>query len=283
MAGIEDWYSNNPNVRIITNLDDITTPTCEDWGDRHGDFNSIPLMTDDGSNRILWGWFNSNAFPSTVYIDHEMKVVFKATSPSASVAISTIDNMLDECGSNCILSEPMALFEYEISDDRVLFNDLSFEINNGWIISEWLWDFGDGITSDQQNPIHSYNQDGNYTVSLIITTSTGQESEAYLENIQINSLHSDNNQIPNQIEINQNYPNPFNPSTQIDYILSNSGLVNISVYDIYGNIINHISNDYKSSGHHSFKWSPNNLHSGIYFVSITQNQISEKIKVIYMK
>jgi gliding motility-associated-like protein len=31
----------------------------------------------------------------------------------------------------------------------------------------WLWDFGDGSTSTQQNPMHTYTQPGVYTVSLL--------------------------------------------------------------------------------------------------------------------
>jgi PKD repeat protein len=36
-------------------------------------------------------------------------------------------------------------------------------------ITTWFWDFGDGITSTQQNPVHSYAALGVYTVSLIVT------------------------------------------------------------------------------------------------------------------
>lgn len=33
----------------------------------------------------------------------------------------------------------------------------------------WHWDFGDGQTSDQQNPSHSYAAAGNYTITLTVT------------------------------------------------------------------------------------------------------------------
>lgn len=39
--------------------------------------------------------------------------------------------------------------------------------------TRWLWDFGDGSTSTLQNPTHTYNKAGIYTVSLIATTSGG--------------------------------------------------------------------------------------------------------------
>ncbi|MFI5218329.1 MAG: PKD domain-containing protein [Bacteroidia bacterium] len=37
----------------------------------------------------------------------------------------------------------------------------------------WLWNFGDGTTSTQQNPTHIYSNPGTYSVSLTITTSDG--------------------------------------------------------------------------------------------------------------
>lgn len=40
--------------------------------------------------------------------------------------------------------------------------------------TSWLWNFGDGITSTQQNPTHTYIASGTYTVSL--TASNGQGS-----------------------------------------------------------------------------------------------------------
>ena len=32
--------------------------------------------------------------------------------------------------------------------------------------TSWLWDFGDGQTSEDQNPVHTYTEDGTYTVRL---------------------------------------------------------------------------------------------------------------------
>ncbi len=40
-------------------------------------------------------------------------------------------------------------------------------------ISEWLWDFGDGATSNQQNPQHTYTETGYYNVALTATSSNG--------------------------------------------------------------------------------------------------------------
>ncbi|HEY9660575.1 MAG TPA: PKD domain-containing protein, partial [Allocoleopsis sp.] len=39
--------------------------------------------------------------------------------------------------------------------------------------ASWQWDFGDGGTSNLQNPSHTYNSYGSFTVKLIVTNSTG--------------------------------------------------------------------------------------------------------------
>ena len=38
----------------------------------------------------------------------------------------------------------------------------------------WLWDFGDGATSTEQNPVHTYTQEGTYTVNLTVDNSFGE-------------------------------------------------------------------------------------------------------------
>lgn len=44
---------------------------------------------------------------------------------------------------------------------------------SGSTITSWLWDFGDGTTSTQQNPTHTYAVTGNYSVTLTVTTAEG--------------------------------------------------------------------------------------------------------------
>lgn len=49
---------------------------------------------------------------------------------------------------------------------EVFFSDTSHYGDS--YISEWFWDFGDGATSTDQNPVHVYNNAGTYTVSLSV-------------------------------------------------------------------------------------------------------------------
>jgi len=51
----------------------------------------------------------------------------------------------------------------------VPFEDLAFTYASTGSITTWAWDFGDGKTSTEQNPSHTYQQRGSYTVSLSVT------------------------------------------------------------------------------------------------------------------
>ncbi len=54
--------------------------------------------------------------------------------------------------------------------EQTAFFDLSTSAGN---LVSWQWSFGDGATSTVQNPIHSYQNTGSYTVSLIVTDQYG--------------------------------------------------------------------------------------------------------------
>ncbi|MDD5503144.1 MAG: PKD domain-containing protein [Candidatus Thermoplasmatota archaeon] len=56
--------------------------------------------------------------------------------------------------------------------DIIKFNDNS-SVENGTITS-WLWEFGDGKNSTEQNPAHNYTTAGTYTVKLTLTSSAGK-------------------------------------------------------------------------------------------------------------
>jgi len=55
---------------------------------------------------------------------------------------------------------------------EVAFYDLSLDNP-----TSWLWDFGDGATSTQQNPVHSYTTAGRFHVSLTVVTDLGSDTE----------------------------------------------------------------------------------------------------------
>ncbi len=52
-------------------------------------------------------------------------------------------------------------------------------------ITGWLWDFGDGKTTESPGPVHTYENPGTYTVSLTVSGPTGSETETKQDLISI--------------------------------------------------------------------------------------------------
>ena len=55
--------------------------------------------------------------------------------------------------------------------DSIQFKDTSYDLDG--LIVEWLWNFGDGNSSTSRTPTHTYNQAGEYTLTLQVTDNDG--------------------------------------------------------------------------------------------------------------
>lgn len=67
--------------------------------------------------------------------------------------------------------------------DEVLFTDASSDSDG--TISSWKWSFGDGTSSNEHNPCHSFIDDGTYEISLIVTDNDGAQSTPYTRQITV--------------------------------------------------------------------------------------------------
>lgn len=108
----------------------------------------------------------------------------------------------------------------------------------------------------------------------------------------ITSIDNNNSLIIERYFLEQNYPNPFNPSTTISFSIPNSEYVTLKVYDVLGNEVATLVNDYKSAGTYNVQFSTLNLpsgrqasqlSSGMYFYRIQVGQYSEVKKMILAK
>jgi PKD repeat protein len=77
--------------------------------------------------------------------------------------------------------QPQAFFEYS-PDQPYVFEEIIFNASTSTTsvgtITDYVWDFGDGNTTTTTDPIitYSYDLEGNYTVTLTILTSIGQNA-----------------------------------------------------------------------------------------------------------
>lgn len=89
--------------------------------------------------------------------------------------------------------------------------------------------------------------------------------------------------VPSQYHLFQNYPNPFNPKTTISYNLPRDGNVSIKIYDILGNEVFTLINEYQKSGIYTIQFNGSELSSGIYFCKMTGVNFISLIKMTLLK
>nr|HPM77713.1 PKD domain-containing protein [bacterium] len=64
--------------------------------------------------------------------------------------------------------------------------EVTFTSTSTGTISTYYWEFGDGQTSDQENPVHTYTEPGNYPVRLTVTGPGGSDNKLRLNYIHAN-------------------------------------------------------------------------------------------------
>ena len=89
--------------------------------------------------------------------------------------------------------------------------------------------------------------------------------------------------LPNKYSLVNIYPNPFNPITTIKYGLPDYMPVKIAVYNILGRQVTVLINNYQSPGFHSVIWDASSYPSGLYFIRMVSDNITDTKKILLIK
>ena len=163
---------------------------CEAWFFPYydeGDYLTVNFQ--DGSmpqqSIISWDWnfgdgnTSDEQYPSHTYLTEGSFMV------SLTINTGTCTDVFEDSVfiSETFLEECVADFFYEVSVNDFLtvqFTDISFASEP---IDSWQWNFGDGKTSIEQNPINVYEIDTTYLVSLVVTAGEFSDTVAYLVSV----------------------------------------------------------------------------------------------------
>jgi serine protease len=137
--------------------------------------------------------------------------------------------------------------------------------------SQWTWDFGDGNSSTQQNPSHSYQHPGNYLVSM--TVSDGTCSVTQKQTLTVRravSMEQEFNDFPVSA-----YPNPAKDHLQVEWEAAGTGETHIELINPLGQTIQHFSERGDRLGINL-----SDIASGIYFLKILQGEMVSTEKIV---
>jgi photosystem II stability/assembly factor-like uncharacterized protein len=89
--------------------------------------------------------------------------------------------------------------------------------------------------------------------------------------------------LPVSFQLNQNYPNPFNPSTKITYSIPKAGFVSLKIYNMLGQEVAVLVDEYKTPGVYTKEFNASNLSSGVYYYGLISGQFTITRKMVLIK
>lgn len=90
-------------------------------------------------------------------------------------------------------------------------------------------------------------------------------------------------EVPKSMVLYQNFPNPFNPVTTIRYSISSPVNVKLKIFDILGNEIRTLVNEYQQRGNYSVQFNGSALSSGIYIYRLEAGKFISVKKLTLLK
>ena len=79
----------------------------------------------------------------------------------------------------CLIATVAPTAQFAVSDTTTCFGKFAFSDLSTDIPQYYNWDFGDGNTSDLQNPAHTYSEPGQYNVTLIVKEVVSHSMQMY--------------------------------------------------------------------------------------------------------
>lgn len=158
IANVPDSVAINGSNVVCDNSDSVY---YEAWGDPNDNY----IWTVFGGNII------GDSTSNHIYVDWTQPGIGVITVQEITAfgyCVSLMSHLLVTVNSS-----PIAGFQV-IPDDsvNVFAYDLISFVDTSFNASEWFWDFGDGMTSTQENPFHMYTAPGIYNVCLWATSPT---------------------------------------------------------------------------------------------------------------
>jgi len=178
----------------------------------------------------------------------------------------------------------LPIADFTVSETTI---DLNLDVTGEAIFTDnstnaviWLWNFDDGVSSTEQNPIHNFTEAGLHQVSLMVTDSSGCSHSTIQEILVIFAEPSTVDSSPHDNLKVLVYPNPVTEDLQISFFLNQRQTVELTLVDSYGKVIKKEQNT--TYLNENINWDLSFLNSGVYYLVFEiENKVMVK-KVVKM-
>jgi PKD repeat protein len=143
--------------------------------------------------------------------------------------------------------------------------------------TDYAWSFGDGSTSTEKDPVHTYTASGSYTVGLTVTNACGASTLQQTVVVVVVGIH----ETPwlNQFRL---FPNPNMGRFTVDMLGSPDSNVEFTLFNSLGQVVFTDVEDFRS-GQLTKIFDLNQLPAAVYSLRIQANGTAAYVKVVVEK
>ena len=140
------------------------------------------------------------------------------------------------------------------------------QLNYSWTVPDTSTSMGMiKVVQNNSNVMNYADSSGDFTISTIPTGITSEKN------------------IVKSFKLYPAYPNSFNSTTIISFNLQKQSRVVINIYNITGQKVQSITDEFLSPGLHKIRWNADNLSSGIYFYEVRTKDFRRVQRLVYLK
>lgn len=169
-------------------------------------------------------------------------------------------------------------------NDTQSFSVIAVDVDNDISYSWFINDVNQSVSLSTFE--YQFTQSSTHVIKVVVTDGIDSVEQTWTVSVPV--ANDDPSVTPFVTKLYPNYPNPFNPETTIQYSLEAPGWVDISIYNIGGQLIRELKRGNENSGRHSLIWNgrdndDNAVATGLYYVRMRTNNSTSIIKMTLIK
>ncbi len=250
------------------------------WQIIPGDTNTTYYRWTTASWPVAGGWFSARAIPRNYGQNQDEWLISpQLTNPQKLY-------FYWEYGSDIIENNTLSILVSETDSLPASFTDTLLILQNGeQIPANYFSSMNEIDLSDYQNKsiylaFRYQGNSGHYFAIDNLNVVAGVQT----------SIDPGELVVPKEYSLQQNFPNPFNPETTIRFDLVDAAEVQISIYNILGELVSHSNLGRQAPGSHDYQWNALKFSSGIYFLKLDakdpesqRNVFSKTVRMVLIK
>lgn len=174
IKALYEAYGCNTGDVFYLSVDDVgSDQLCENFEVQCNSVDGAPMCSGTtGGGAAVHQMYNPAAVPTIVLIAPDRSIVDNDIWPNVTQEANQLSAangiMMQSCVSGVA---PTAAFTSSLENLTIIFTQNSEEA------AEYSWNFGDGNTSDEESPSHTFSENGTYDVCLTVTNDFGSDEE----------------------------------------------------------------------------------------------------------